>query len=134
MLLYRRTLIPRSASRKVCAARQLKSRSRRRRPARAGGRVGHDRRVSILGRAVGQISPVDINRREADDAAATVAINRDRDRLRLGARAGGLVAGEVVGQRGEVCGEGEALQRLGGPLLLGVAPVPLLDPEPVLAV
>ena len=29
---------------------------------------------------------------------------------------------------------GEALQRLGGPLLLGVAPVPLLDPEPGLAV
>lgn len=119
---------------KVCATKQCKSRSRRCRPARAGSRVGHNRRVGILGRAVGQVSPVDIDGREADDAAAAVAVHRDRDGLRLGARAGGLVAGEVVGQRGEVCGEGEALQRLGGPLLLGVAPVPFLDPEPVFAV
>lgn len=134
MLFYSHTAIPQSASRKVCTAKQLKSRSRRRRPASAGGRVGHDRRVSVLGRTIGQISPVDIDGREADDAAATVAINRDRDGLRLGARAGGLVAGEVVGQRREVCGEGEALQRLGRSLLLGIAPVPFLNPEPIFAV
>lgn len=109
-------------------------RSRRRSPSRASSRVSHNRRVGVPGRAVRQILPVDVDGREADDAAATVTINRDRDGLRLGARARALVAGEVVGQRGEVCREGEALQGLGGPLLLGVAPVPLLDPEPGLAV
>lgn len=86
--------------------------------------------MGVLGRAVRQILPIDVDGREADDTTTTVAINRDCDGFRLGARARGLVAGEVVCQRREVCGEGQALQRLGGPLLLRIAPVPLLDPDP----
>lgn len=86
--------------------------------------------MGVLGRAVRQILPIDVDRREADDTTTTIAINRDRDGFRLGARARGLVAGEVVCQRREVCGEGQALQGLGGPLLLRIAPVPLLDPYP----
>lgn len=111
------------------SGKTLTLRSRRRCTARAGGRIGYNRRVSISGGAVRQVSPIDIDGREANDAATAVTIHGNRYGLRLGARAG-LVARQVVGQRGEVCRERQARQRLGRPLLLSVTPVPLLDPEP----
>lgn len=85
-------------------------------------------------RAIGQIVAVDINRGEANGAAATIATHRGKQGLGLGAGVGGLVAADIVGQPREVEGEGEGLVRLGGPLILRVAPVPLLDPYPVPAV
>lgn len=86
--------------------------------------------MSILGRAIRQIRPVNINRRKPNGATTAVSIDRDRQRLGLGACVRGLVARQVVGQHGKVGGERQGRQSLGRPLLLRIAPVPLLDPQP----
>lgn len=111
----------------------LRSR-RRRRGTRASSRIGHNRRCAAPGRAIGQVIPVDIDRGEAHGTAAAITTHGGKQGLRLCAGFGGLVAGDVVGQAREVEREREGLVGLVGPLLLRVAPVPLLDPDPRLAV
>lgn len=85
-------------------------------------------------RAVGQISAIDINRREANDAAAKIRIHRDRNGLGLRVRVARLVVADVVAQGGEVGGERPRSDRLVRALLLRIAPVRLRDLEPCLAV
>ena len=94
------------------AAKQSKSlggcRCRR---ACASSRVCHDRRVTGPIRAIGQIVAVDINRGEANGAAAAIATHGGKQGLGLGAGVGGPVAADIVGQPREVEGEGEGLVR-----------------------